>query len=350
MSGLRIYSPLISESLFNKDYYTVADSDDLAQAVKIPLKYLGNVMAQGGTDLINWSDTLLSIHTKLRLTTDGGDNWMAFTLPTAEGVRDLLGSLTADDRLDASHIKGLDTTISSSVFDYISFNTTPTVGDWSPGKLYWSQGNSALVVDGNIDKFAIKIGLENYVEVTNNSGNTIYKGNVVSIQNMGSLHPTIVLANPSDPTKCQFIAVAATDMADATSGYVITQGELAGTSGGMTFDTSSVAAGDTLYCSATGTITNVKPSPPDYIIRIGKALYSHATLGIALIQIEHIDPTDITLDQLNINDDINLSDTSFQYWGDSLTNGSWRMGLSGDNFIIERRESDAWVTKSTIQA
>lgn len=42
--------------------------------------------------------------------------------------------------------------------------------------------------------------------------------------------------------------------------------------------------------------------------------------------------------------------TSFHYWGSSGTDGSWRFGRSGNNFVIERRESGAWVTKQTIAA
>jgi hypothetical protein len=34
--------------------------------------------------------------------------------------------------------------------------------------------------------------------------------------------------------------------------------------------------------------------------------------------------------------------------GDPAVNGSWRLTVSGANLLIQRRESGAWVTKSTI--
>lgn len=48
--------------------------------------------------------------------------------------------------------------------------------------------------------------------------------------------------------------------------------------------------------------------------------------------------------------DFAVASTNYHYWGASDTDGSWRMGRSGDNFVIERRESGSWVTKSTIAA
>jgi len=38
------------------------------------------------------------------------------------------------------------------------------------------------------------------------------------------------------------------------------------------------------------------------------------------------------------------------YFGDPATNDSWRIVRSGNNLVIERRESGSWVTKSTISA
>jgi hypothetical protein len=41
---------------------------------------------------------------------------------------------------------------------------------------------------------------------------------------------------------------------------------------------------------------------------------------------------------------------SYHYFGDSTTDGSWRMGRSGDDFIFQRREAGSWVTKQTVTA
>ena len=41
--------------------------------------------------------------------------------------------------------------------------------------------------------------------------------------------------------------------------------------------------------------------------------------------------------------------TEWIYFGAPATAGAWRMGVSGDTFIVERYDGMAWVTKSTIQ-
>ena len=49
-----------------------------------------------------------------------------------------------------------------------------------------------------------------------------------------------------------------------------------------------------------------------------------------------------------IDTDVIAATTSFYYWGPTGSDGSWRMGLSGGNMVIQKRESGSWVTKSTV--
>ena len=35
------------------------------------------------------------------------------------------------------------------------------------------------------------------------------------------------------------------------------------------------------------------------------------------------------------------------YFGDENTDGSWRIVVSGDNLVIQKRESSVWVEKSS---
>ncbi len=47
-------------------------------------------------------------------------------------------------------------------------------------------------------------------------------------------------------------------------------------------------------------------------------------------------------------DDVKVDSASWYYFGDESTDGSWRIGRSGNNLVMERRESSSWVTKDTI--
>ena len=57
---------------------------------------------------------------------------------------------------------------------------------------------------------------------------------------------------------------------------------------------------------------------------------------------------DIDMDDPSQNQIFNLFATVFG--GDHNTNGSWRITPSGNDLVIQRRESGSWVTKSTISA
>jgi hypothetical protein len=46
--------------------------------------------------------------------------------------------------------------------------------------------------------------------------------------------------------------------------------------------------------------------------------------------------------------DIELSSTSWQYFGAPATDGTWRVGRDGNNIVFQRRESGTYVTKQTI--
>jgi hypothetical protein len=49
-------------------------------------------------------------------------------------------------------------------------------------------------------------------------------------------------------------------------------------------------------------------------------------------------------------DDLGVKNTGAFYLGDSGTNGSWRFIQSGNDLVIQRRETGSWVTKDTILA
>lgn len=49
-------------------------------------------------------------------------------------------------------------------------------------------------------------------------------------------------------------------------------------------------------------------------------------------------------------DELHLPTAGIIYFGDDSTNGSWRIVRSGNDLVIQRREADSWVTKSTISA
>ena len=63
-----------------------------------------------------------------------------------------------------------------------------------------------------------------------------------------------------------------------------------------------------------------------------------------------IGTTDEPISDIVLSGKVQTASDAFFYIGDSGTDGSWRIGRSGNNMVMERRESGNWVTKQTIQA
>lgn len=56
----------------------------------------------------------------------------------------------------------------------------------------------------------------------------------------------------------------------------------------------------------------------------------------------------VSASALQVNGDINTTSTNAFYFGDSATEGSWRIIRSGNNLVFQRFESSVWVDKSAI--
>ncbi len=56
----------------------------------------------------------------------------------------------------------------------------------------------------------------------------------------------------------------------------------------------------------------------------------------------------VSASALQVNGDINTTSTNAFYFGDSVTEGSWRIIRSGNSLVFQRFESSVWVDKSAI--
>ena len=48
--------------------------------------------------------------------------------------------------------------------------------------------------------------------------------------------------------------------------------------------------------------------------------------------------------------DFTIPSSNYLYIGDQSTNGSWRFYISGDNLVVEKRESGSWAEKGAFLA
>lgn len=170
---------------------------------------------------------------------------------------------------DAGYLTSLSgTTVvgSSGYFDVISFN----VDDESiltKAQISWDDTEGVLDV-GLTDTVTMHVGQHRFYRIRNQTGSTLYKGQVVyatGVHSNGIITPSLYIADNSID-EIRFIGVILEDVSDNSNGYVIDFGhvedmDLDGSATNFATGTETWVAGDILYAHPTvaGKLTNVKP-------------------------------------------------------------------------------------------
>jgi hypothetical protein len=218
----------------------------------------------------------------LRMTRDK----LAEFLPDHESIRKFEELLAIGDTLTPTTIFEL--LLNSSIAelpkqnpfisaDFVDFRVYSQTSD-KAGRLRWTTENNSLVVS-DTNGVINKIGDTLFTRVINETGSTISKGTVVSYTNTINGLP---IANPfnASGTAKTFLGVAAQDIANNSTGRVVTWGQLNG------FDVSSYAIGTLLYADPlnNGRLTDSEPLPPYANVFIGIVTGSESLLVTPYIQ------------------------------------------------------------------
>jgi hypothetical protein len=134
-------------------------------------------------------------------------------------------------------------------------------------------------LDGIVDT-AEKIMLE----VINKTGATIPKGKIVYIKSSSSsaTHPEILLAdNTSEATSTKTLGAVYQDIADSTTGFVVTNGQV------HNLNTSAYSIGDKLWLGTSGNVTTTVPSAPNHAVFIGHVTRSQTVNGRIFYSIQN---------------------------------------------------------------
>jgi len=108
----------------------------------------------------------------------------------------------------------------------------------------------------------------------------ILKGQVVYISGASGVLAEIGLADNTDFSKAQVLAVATESGANGETILITTAGSL------IDFDTSTFSEGEVVYLGSGGTMTNIHPTGINAVERIGNIINSHATQGSILINLD----------------------------------------------------------------
>lgn len=164
--------------------------------------------------------------------------------------------------------------------DGIKFGTTPTVGVFEEGKMYYDVNNKTIsaMIDTDI---TMQIGQEELVLVYNNTGVTIPNGKCVYPTGANGDMPTVALAKADNEITAKVLGMTTQDIPNGASGFVTNRGIV------HNVDTSTFSVGQELYLSPTvaGEHTATAPTDPTQIVvRIGRVLIVNATTGSIYIR------------------------------------------------------------------
>lgn len=164
---------------------------------------------------------------------------------------------------------------------YMQFDTATAFSGGNEGDVWWNSTDHGLNLDSGIGPVA-QVPFEIWINAKNETGLQIDDGMVVFINGSSSGRPTISLAKADLPlTSDRTIGIATMDIPDGTVGIVATFGEV------RDIDTAGCTAGNQIYLSAAtaGFFTDVQPSYPNFIIKIGSCEIEDAVNGKVLVNV-----------------------------------------------------------------
>ena len=224
---------------------------------------------------------------------------------------DISGSLTVTGSTKVGYISGSDAHFTSVETNYVDFTgVTPA---HQQGRLYYNEDAHHLAYSTENNEVELHLGQHLAARVKNNSGGTINKGQVTLITGNGiQSTPYVTTASfDAEYSSASTLGVAMVDMDDNKHGYVLLQGVLEGV------DTSTYSAGEMLYLSSSGDITNVVPVTPNHEVRIGQVLRVNANSGSIFVRVQNgyeIEELHNVLVQNTSSGDLLVYNDSAGYW------------------------------------
>lgn len=175
------------------------------------------------------------------------------------------------------------------VFDHVQMNTTAnyTAEDYEPGMLTWNEFEDCLDIvqhDGSV----LQVGLENYIQVINNTGVTIQNGSVVKFSGVAleEIPEVNLMVADGSVEPLYIVGVVTNTLIPGQVGRATILGKVrrintTGSDVGETWQ-----RGDLLWAhpSQPGKLTKFRPTAPSVSVSIAAVLKSDATAGILLVR------------------------------------------------------------------
>jgi hypothetical protein len=224
------------------------------------------------------------------LTTTPGTDTLTIAAVGGTGSGDVAGPASATDnaitRFDGTTgkiIQNSAATLSDAggiTADTLAISTTPT-GAGGTGIFRYDTGEK--VPEVGIDGITLKIGVQEYVRVYNDTASTLTKGQVVYISGAQGNRVAVRLADASvEATSAGTLGLVAQSITAGAEGFVQVSGPM------YNLTTTGLTSGALLYLSETaGQWTQTEPAAPAHGVRIGYVERVHGTVGSIFIKVDN---------------------------------------------------------------
>ena len=198
--------------------------------------------------------------------------------------------------------------------DILHLNTSPTVGSFEPGKIFYDVPSKTIsaMIDNDV---TMQIGQEELVLVYNGTGVVIPNGKMVYANGANGDMPTIALAKADSLLTALPIGMTTQSIPNGQSGLVTNRGIV------HFVDTSSYTPGNYLYLSPyiAGAVTEIAPTDTDhYLVICGRTLINASIGSVYVRQILNNRLTDLT--DVAINSPV--TDQVLRFNGTEWVNGA----------------------------
>jgi len=243
--------------------------------------------------------------------------------------------MTTDTNQDISGVK---------TFEAIKLNTT-TGEVCEEGIISWNPDDGTAVIGMPGGDVCLNIGQEQFLpRPTNKSGVKITNGTPVYISGAAGANPWVDIADASDQdNNRKTLAIATEDIDNNQKGYCTTFGLVRGV------DTDGIGEGDEIFVAVGGGFTNIKPTLPNGVVRVGHCLRQSSEEGVILVSIDVKSTKDILTDsgdltiktasgytkvlEQSVWDDLRITPGTFSFAGvTDPTLRDWQPGGSGATF------------------
>ena len=175
---------------------------------------------------------------------------------------------------------------SITAVDSISFNTSVVLAAATAnGRMSWNDTEKTVdIVADYINGTTLQVGQEQYIRVKNQTGATIFNGNIVmqesaTLGSSGTILGRLAVANGYFDSR-SVIGMATQDIPNGGDGFVTTFGKVRG------LDTTRFNEGDLIYVDPAipGGLQNTAPTAPNNKTIIGTVITKHVNVGTYLIR------------------------------------------------------------------